>query len=106
MSCKRDPDKQLVQVWMDKKYVLQLEAEAARLGVKRSDVVLKAVREHLKLDPIPATAAQFDEVKNALVALITHQQQLPQLIQENAPVLPDPGRKLTLRERITGKAES
>lgn len=105
MANQRDPNKQRISIWIDKKQLLQIDAEAQRLGRTRSDIVLKAIREHLRIDPVPASAAQIDEVKTALVELAQQQRELPRLIQKTVPALPRPGRKLSLAERITGRAK-
>lgn len=113
MTNQRSKEKQRIEVWFDKKVVLQLDAEAQRLGLSRSEVILAAVREHLGHDPVPASAAQIDEVKAALLALAAKQDAAQKLgeessaallsaIRETAPALPA-GRKLSLAERIRGR---
>lgn len=118
MANKRDPNKQRIEIWLDKKAVFQLDAEAQRMGRSRSDIIVKAIREHLKLDPIPSSAAQIDELKNAMMRMAIEQAEIKNGIKSDndaimrairetapAPALPEPGRKLTWGERIRGKLD-
>lgn len=117
MAGKRDPNKKLVQAWLDKGLVLQIDAEAERLGCNRSDVLLAAVREHLAHDPVPASSAELAEVKAAMALLAGKLDDLAEdsrvrsdalalAVGQTAAVRELPGtepRRLTLRERITGR---
>lgn len=90
MPDKRSRNKKAVQVWLPVGLVNQIDAEAERLGQTKTDVVKRALREHFKQDPIPASAAQLDELKTALMQLSLSQTETNQLLREhmNNPVLP------------------
>lgn len=111
-------DKQRVNLVIEKKLVAQIDAEAKLSGLTRTDVIVKAVREHMRLDPIPASAAQLAEMQTALVQLAADYSKIKneikadndallRAIRETAPALPsaEPGRKLSWRERFSGKLD-
>ena len=94
MPGQRSKDKKALQVWLDKRLIAQIETEAQRLDQTKTDVVVRALRYYFKLDPIPASAAQLDEIRVALAALKQGQSETMKLIQEQppvqAPALPEP----------------
>lgn len=92
MPGQRSKDKKALQVWLDKKLVAQIETEAQRLGRTKTDIVTRALREHFKIDPVPASSAQLDEIRTALVQLGQTQRETMRLIQEQpiAAALPEP----------------
>ena len=117
MANQRDPNKQAIKVWLHKGIVAQLDAGAQRLGRTRSDVILRAIREHLALDPIPASAAQLADLQSAVTALAAKTASIEQATKADADNLmltiskqqalaPAPTeRKLSWRERISGRIE-
>lgn len=107
MTNKISDDKRHVHLVLDRKLVAMIDNECARTGLNRTETITRAVREHLRLDPIPASAAQLDEVKNALVALGQKQDALAaaQLSQRQPSHLPTEPRRLTLGERLRGRLD-
>ena len=66
-------EKQRLNLVIEKKLVAQLDAEAQRTGRSRSDVIVAAIREHLRIAPVPASAEAIDAVKTKLEALEAQQ---------------------------------
>ena len=90
--------KQPISLVIEKKLVTQLDREAEIRGITRTAVITIAIREHLKLDPVPASAHQIEEIKNALVSIRQEQQALTGLISTDNQTLqlPEPTYKKTL----------
>ena len=91
MAGQRSKDKKLIQAWVPITLYVQLEAEAQRTGRTKTDIIVKSLREHFRIDPIPASSAQLDEIRTALVQLGQTQRETMRLIQEQPiAALPEP----------------
>lgn len=95
-----------------------VDAFALKNDLNRSQALLSLLRLGLKRsDELPATRRDQELVSVKLEAMSSQQQAAVALlvesiknqpiaaIQQNVPAQPEPGRKLSLRERITGRAE-
>lgn len=107
MSNQNNTDKQKVNIWMDKTLVIQIDGLAARRGVSRASLISEAVREHLGGSGKAATSEEISalraELQTSFAAIARAIESQPIAVQQQAPALPEPPRKLTLRERITGR---
>lgn len=117
MPGKMAENKQRVSLVLEKRLVALVDAEAERLGRTRTDVVVRALREHCKLDPIAASSSQIEELQETLEAM-RHEQvaALKSVAAENKALLGEiqeakalgpaqaqkEPRKLTWGERLRG----
>lgn len=120
MPNKMAANKQRVSLVLEKRLVAMIDAEAERLGRTRTDVVVRALREHCRLDPIAASSTQITELQEALAAMRREQaavlegmaaenKALLGEIQEAKALAPAQAqkepRKLTWGERLRGWVE-
>ena len=91
----RAENKKLIQAWVDTKLVATIDGEAARLGISRSELIVRACREFCDSKERAASAADIDALRAELqasfqaVALAIEKQ--PIAIQEApAQALPEP----------------
>lgn len=120
MPGKMAENKQRVSLVLEKRLVALIDAEAERLGRTRTDVVVRALREHCRLDPIAASSSQIEELQEALAAMRREQAAvLEGMAAENKALLGElqeakalapaqaqrEPRKLTWGERLRGWVE-
>lgn len=93
----------------NKEYYL-VESYAAENELNRSQAVISLLRRGLAAEAErPASSAELAALRAELqisfqtVAKAIESQ--PIAVQQNAPTLPEPGRKLSLRERLLGRTE-
>lgn len=103
MANQTNPNKAKLQLWVDKSFVVQLDGIAAKKGVSRAAVVMDAVRQYIDDGDKAATKSDLVAFAATLQKAIESQ---PVVVQkQGTPPLLGQGRKLSLRERITGKTE-
>lgn len=91
-----------ISVRMPKKELAVIDTYAAGNDLTRAESILHFLRLGIKAETGEAAATKSDLVAFAATlqkAIESH----PASVQQNAPTLPEPGRKLSIRERITGK---
>lgn len=54
---------------LEKSLISQIDNECQRTGLNRTETVKKAIREHLKLDPVPASNEQIQVINSKLDTL-------------------------------------
>lgn len=98
-----------VSIAIEKTIIKRIDNEADIKGRTRSDIIKKALRQYLKIDPIPASSNDIEELKNLNIFL---NQKLDSIMQQNKELkegqevnktLPDPVKKKGFFARLLGK---
>lgn len=92
-----------ISVRMPKKELAVIDTYAAGNDLTRAESILHFLRLGIKAETGEAAATKSDLVAFAATLQKAIESQ-PIALQQNAPALPAPGRKLSLAERITGRA--